>query len=91
MIDQRAWGVWLRTLHNLIRTLGGTSIQDLSDTSLTAAQLEDLTDGGDTALHFHSSDRDRANHTGTQLASTISDFNEELVRNPFLALIAAGA
>ena len=32
-----------------------------------------MTDGGDSTLHYHSSDRDRANHTGTQLLSTISD------------------
>lgn len=41
---------------------------------LTAAQKTDLTDAGDSSLHFHSTDRDRAGHTGTQLASTISDF-----------------
>jgi hypothetical protein len=34
-----------------------------------------LTDSGDSTLHFHYSDRARANHTGTQTASTISDFN----------------
>lgn len=57
-----------------IETLEGTSIQDLSDASLTVAQRDDLTDGGDSALHFHASDRDRANHTGMQTRSTISDF-----------------
>lgn len=31
---------------------------------LTSAQLTDLTDSGDTTLHFHSSDRDLANATG---------------------------
>ena len=41
---------------------------------LTAAQYSALTGGADTALHFHASDRARANHTGTQLAATISDF-----------------
>lgn len=43
---------------------------------LTQAQHGDLTDGGDSTLHFHSADRSRANHTGTQASSTISDFNE---------------
>lgn len=43
---------------------------------LTAAQLTDFTDGGDSTLHYHASDRDRANHTGTQESSTISDFTE---------------
>lgn len=41
---------------------------------LNAAQQTGLTAGGDTTLHHHSADRARANHTGTQLATTISDF-----------------
>jgi len=32
---------------------------------LTSADYTDLTDGGDTTLHYHSSDRDLANATGT--------------------------
>ena len=36
----------------------------------------DLTDAGDSTLHFHATDRARANHTGTQLSSTISDLQE---------------
>lgn len=43
---------------------------------LTSAQQLDLTDGGDSTSHFHATDRARANHTGTQTASTISDFDE---------------
>lgn len=35
----------------------------------------DLTDAGTSALHYHDADRARANHTGTQLAATISDFD----------------
>lgn len=42
---------------------------NISNTNAT-----DLTDGGDSTLHYHATDRDRANHTGTQTASTISDF-----------------
>lgn len=41
----------------------------------------DLTDGGDSALHFHSNDRARANHTGTQLAATISDLESTISAN----------
>ena len=41
-----------------------------------AADLNELDDGVSTTLHFHNSDRARANHTGTQLASTVSDFTE---------------
>ena len=39
----------------------------------TQTQHDSLTGGGDSTLHYHASDRDRANHTGTQLLSTISD------------------
>lgn len=42
--------------------------------NLTDADASDLTDGTDSSLHFHLSDRSRSNHTGTQSASTISDF-----------------
>ena len=47
----------------------GAEVNNISDLNVT-----DLTDAGDTSLHYHSTDRNRANHTGTQLASTISDF-----------------
>ena len=43
-----------------------------NDTRLTsAANMTDLTDGGDTTLHYHAADRARANHTGTQTLNTI--------------------
>lgn len=48
----------------------------ITDVTMTVANLNSLDDGADTTLHFHASDRSRANHTGTQLASTISDFTE---------------
>jgi hypothetical protein len=41
----------------------------------------DLTDGGESTLHYHASDRNRSNHTGTQTASTISDFDEAVSSN----------
>ena len=44
----------------------GSNISDINAT--------DLTDSGDTTLHYHSTDRNRTNHTGTQLSTTISDF-----------------
>lgn len=47
----------------------GAEANNISDVNAT-----DLTDAGDSALHYHSADRNRANHTGTQTASTISDF-----------------
>ncbi|MFZ1301127.1 MAG: hypothetical protein WAQ27_00910 [Candidatus Microsaccharimonas sp.] len=47
----------------------GAEVNNISGVNAT-----DLTDGGSSTLHYHTSDRDRANHTGTQTASTISDF-----------------
>ena len=52
---------------------GGTTGQYFH---LTSAQHTDLTDAGDSILHYHASDRDRANHTGSQLYTTITDFIE---------------
>lgn len=47
----------------------GAQVNNITDVNVT-----DLTDGTDTTLHYHAADRNRANHTGTQTASTISDF-----------------
>ena len=41
---------------------------------MSSGNAIDLTDGGDSSLHYQSSDRNRANHTGTQTTDTISDF-----------------
>lgn len=68
------WNDWYERLRNIVNsTLVNhndlQSIQGGSPTEryhLTATQQTDLTDSGDSALHFHSSDRARANHTGTQ-------------------------
>lgn len=51
-------------------------VNNISDTNAA-----DLTDSGESTLHYHDSDRDRANHTGTQIASTISDFDTEVSNN----------
>ena len=48
---------------------------------LTSAQHTDLTDSGDSTSHYHATDRARANHTGTQTASTISDFDTSVTTN----------
>lgn len=45
---------------------------------LTQAIYNDLTDGGDSTLHYHSADRNRANHTGTQAISTITGLDVAL-------------
>ena len=54
------------TSHTHLLAAGAT------DVTITAANLNALDDGVTTALHFHNSDRDRANHTGTQAAGTIT-------------------
>lgn len=54
----------------------GAEVNNISDVDAT-----NLTNGGDSTLHHHNSDRDRANHTGTQPASTISDFDTEVANN----------
>ncbi|MCP4076689.1 MAG: hypothetical protein GY744_10970, partial [Gammaproteobacteria bacterium] len=60
-----------------------TGIEPLAEVNnISDVDATDLTDGGDSSLHFHSSDRNRANHTGTQTASTISDFDTEVSNNP---------
>jgi hypothetical protein len=57
------------------------TIASHTDTDATGSELNILTDGSDTTLHYHATDRARANHTGTQTASTISDFDTEVSNN----------
>jgi len=74
-----------------LKASGSTSITSDSDSvtisssgeanNISDTDATDLTDGGDTTLHYHSTDRDRTNHTGTQTASTISDFDTEVSNN----------
>lgn len=45
--------------------------------------MSSLASGGNNTAHYHSADRDRANHNGNQTASTISDF-ASTVRNTTL-------
>lgn len=56
--------------HNSLQALQGGTAGEMYH--LTAARHTDLTDGGDSALHYHATDRDRANHTGTQAHTTIT-------------------
>jgi hypothetical protein len=46
----------------------GAEVNNISEANAT-----DLTDSGESSLHYHSSDRNRSNHTGTQSADTIVD------------------
>lgn len=70
-IKGSAWQDWF---YKITKALGSVLHNDLTDLQggtagqyyhLTAAQLTDLTDAGDSILHFHASDRDSANFTGT--------------------------
>lgn len=66
--------------HSALGSLNSTSYYHL-----TQANHTDLTDGNDTTLHYHATDRARANHTGTQTAATISDFDTEVSNNTDVA------
>jgi hypothetical protein len=57
--------------HNDLQGIQGGSSGDYYH--LTNTERTDLTDGGDSAGHYHAADRARANHTGTQTMATISD------------------
>lgn len=63
--------------HNSLTSIQGGASNDYYH--LTNTQQTDLTDGGDSSLHYHSADRDRSNHTGTQTASTISNFSSAAI------------
>lgn len=53
--------------------------------NISDANATELTGLGSTTLHSHAFDRDRANHTGTQVASTISDFDTAVSSNASVA------
>ena len=59
--------------NKLINIEENTEVNNISDINAT-----DLTDSGDTTLHYHSSDRDRTNHTGTQAIATVSGLQTAL-------------
>ena len=76
------------SLNDVGGTTDHTALNNLNSTNyshLTSTQLNDLTDAGDSSLHYHSTDRARTNHTGTQTASTISDFDTEVSNNTDVA------
>jgi hypothetical protein len=57
------------------------TMPDADVTLITATNATDLTDAGDSTLHYHAADRARAVHTGQQLANTISNFDTEVANN----------
>lgn len=57
-------------LYERLKELGEPATFDFP---MTPGQAAELIGKGSSLLHYHAEDRKRANHTGTQLASTISD------------------
>lgn len=73
--DNPGFDQWVTSLYQRLTALQASIDDENGRSVLTPAQVTDLTDGGDSSLHYHDADRARANHTGTQLASTISDLD----------------
>lgn len=75
------WNDWYERLRNIVNStlVNHNDLQSIQGGSaseryhLTFGQQSSLTGGGDSTQHFHSSDRARANHTGTQTLATIGD------------------
>ena len=67
------------------------NINTATYTHLSATNHTDLTDAGDSTLHYHAADRDRANHTGTQALSTISDAGTIASQDADAVAITGGA
>jgi len=65
--------------HNDLEQIQGGFVDEYYH--LTEEEHDDLTGGNQTDIHFHNSDRDRSNHTGSQPASTIIDFDSEVSNN----------
>jgi hypothetical protein len=66
------------TINKVFTATEKTKLSNITEAAepnnISDSYATDLTDGGDSGLHYHSTDRERSNHSGTQLASTISDF-----------------
>jgi hypothetical protein len=56
-------------------TIGVDDLLYIHIVDLPKTYFDLLVGGNNTTLHYHSADRARANHTGTQLLSTISDIS----------------
>jgi hypothetical protein len=66
-VDSVNWQTWVVVLDT------DDISEGITNKYLSATDKTDLTDGWDSTLHYHASDRNRANHTWTQTMSTISD------------------
>ena len=54
------------------------TLSQVTDVTMTVANLNTLDDWVNSTLHFHDSDRNRANHTGTQAISTVTGLQTAL-------------
>jgi len=68
LVNEPTSGI-VETNHAALGNLNSTNYSHL-----TANQATSLTNGNNAVIHYHASDRDRANHTGVQPSTTISDF-----------------
>jgi hypothetical protein len=75
-VNSERFGDWLSDFYRQVKAELGVTIDTTE--SLTPTQATDLTDGGDSSLHYHAEDRKRSNHTGTQTSQTISDFESRV-------------
>lgn len=74
-LDSDRFVDWLFKLRKAVNDLQESASAPAATSNLSAAQKAELTNRGDSGLHYHSSDRNRANHTGTQTSDTISDLD----------------
>ena len=76
------WIIMCRDLDaSTIKVLYESNANTEAFETLEKSNLGILTGTGDTTLHYHNTDRDRSNHTGTQTTSTISDFETSVTNN----------
>jgi hypothetical protein len=86
--DNDRFDGWVLDLFNVVRALGGIEIPEQF---ISQSEAVDLTDDGDSTLHYHASDRKRSNHTGTQLAATISDLDTVISNAVSIGVASSGS
>lgn len=87
--DDPRFDDWVTRLFQAFQALESAPAPDAQ--FISQAKAVDLTDGGDTTLHYHAVDRARANHTGTQLAATISDLDTVIANSVSIAIGGSSA
>ena len=59
---------------DLISVTAPIDLDTIEPNNISDEDAAKLIGGEDTILHYHTADRDRGNHTGTQTMSTLSDY-----------------